>query len=111
MNTQYLDSLPESMQPAAQIFSALGDTTRQKILLLFQKDEEISIKAIADLFTFSRTTIVHHLEVLERAGIVTSRRKGKVALYSANPDVVLKAILDLKEYIMEEFYDSSSDSE
>ena len=109
MNTQYLESLPESMQPAAQIFSALGDATRQKILLLFQKDEEISIKAIADLFTYSRTTIVHHLEVLERAGIVTSRREGKVALYRANPDVVLKAILDLKDYIMEEFYDSNTD--
>lgn len=103
MNTQYLHNLPESMQPAAKIFAALGDETRQKILLLFQKDEEISIKNIVELFRFSRTTIVHHLEVLERAGILSSRREGKASLYRANPEVVLTAIEELKAYILEEF--------
>lgn len=105
MNRQYLDTLPESMQPAAAIFAALGDTTRQKILLLFQKDEEISIKTIVELFPYSRTSIVHHLEVLERAGIITPRREGKAALYHANPDVVMKALTDLGDYITEEFYE------
>lgn len=105
MNTQYLETLPASMEPAAKIFAALGDPTRQKILLLFQKDEEISIKTIVELFPFSRTTIVHHLEVLERAGILTPRRDGKIALYHANPDVVLAAVSDLSGYIKEEFYD------
>lgn len=104
MNTQYLNSLPETMQPAAAIFAALGDTTRQKILLLFQKDEEISIKTIVELFPYSRTTIVHHLEVLERAGVITPRREGKSALYHANPDVVLRALNDLSDYIQEEFH-------
>ena len=108
MNTKYLDSLPTSMQPAAQIFAALGDTTRQKILLLFEKDEEISIKTIVELFPYSRTTIVHHLEVLERAGIITPRRNGKAALYHANPDVVMAALKDLGSYISEEFYDSQA---
>lgn len=105
MNTQYINSLPESMQPAAAIFAALGDTTRQKILLLFQKDEEISIKTIVELFPYSRTTIVHHLEVLERAGIITPRREGKAALYHANPDKMLKALRDLSDYITEEFHE------
>lgn len=109
MNTQYLESLPESMQPAAQIFAALGDTTRQKILLLFQKNEEISIKTIADLFPYSRTTIVHHLEVLERAGILSSRREGKSSLYSPNPEIILQALNDLQGYIMEEFYEPRND--
>ena len=109
MNTQYLDSLPETMQPAAKIFAALGDPTRQKLLLLFQKNEEISIKTIVELFPFSRTAIVHHLEVLERAGIITPRREGKAALYHANPDVVMAAIEDLRAYILEEFYEPQAD--
>lgn len=104
MNTKYLESLPESMLPTARIFAALGDATRQKILLLFQKDEEISIKTIAELFPYSRTAIVHHLEVLERAGIVSARRDGKAALYHVNPGVVLRAIQDLSAYISEEFH-------
>jgi DNA-binding transcriptional ArsR family regulator len=109
MNTQYLDSLPESMRPTAQIFAALGDTTRQKILLLFQKDEEISIKTIVDLFPYSRTTIVHHLEVLERAGIIAPRREGKAALYHVDPDAVIRALRDLGSYIAEEFYEKQPD--
>lgn len=104
MNTKYLESLPESMLTTARIFAALGDPTRQKILLLFQKDEEISIKTIAELFPYSRTAIVHHLEVLERAGIVSARRDGRAALYRVNPGVVLRAIQDLSVYISEEFY-------
>lgn len=109
MNTQYIETLSENMQPAARIFAALGDTTRQKILLLFQKDEEISIKTIVELFPYSRTTIVHHLEVLERAGIIAPRRQGKEALYHANPAVVMKALRDLSDYISEEFYEPQAD--
>ncbi len=104
MNIQYINSLPESMQPAARIFAALGDTTRQKILLLFQRNEEISIKTIAELFPFSRTAIVHHLDVLERAGLITPRRDGKNALYHVNPEVLMSAMTDLSDYIKEEFY-------
>ena len=35
MRTQYLKSLPEHWQPVAAVYAALGDETRQKILLLF----------------------------------------------------------------------------
>ena len=103
MNTQYLNSLPESMQPAAQIFAALGDTTRQKILLLFEAGEEPSIKAVAGVFPLSRTAIVHHLDVLQRAGVLAVRRQGKEALYSARADVVLEALDSLRGYILERF--------
>lgn len=91
------------MLPAAKIFSALGDATRQKILLLFEKDEEISIKVIAELFPYSRSAIVHHLEVLERAGILSVRRDGKSALYRAKPEVLMRALTELTNYIAEEF--------
>ena len=103
MKTQFIDTLPEDWLPTAQVFAAMGDVTRQKILLLFEPDEALSIKDIADIFPLSRTAIVHHLLVLERAGVLESRRAGKAALYSLREDRVLEAVERLRTYILEEF--------
>ncbi len=103
MKTDFIINLPEDWRPAAQVFAALGDDMRQKILLLFEPAEELSIKTIAGIFPLSRTAIVHHLTVLERAGILESRRQGKVSLYSLRADVVLEAVNRLRDYILQEY--------
>lgn len=99
MNTAYLHSLPEEWLPAAAVLSALGDPMRQKIVLLFEPGEELSIKDIVEVFSLSRTAIVHHLDVLHRAGILTVRRRGKSTLYSLDPAPVLEALDNLRHYI------------
>ena len=103
MKREYIATLPESMLPTAAIFSALGDPVRQRILMLFEPGEALSIKDIAELFALSRTAVVHHLTVLERAGILHQRRAGKATLYSVRPEVVLEAVTALRDYILEEF--------
>ena len=103
MNTAYRTDLPDDWQPAAAVFAALGDPMRQKILLLFEPGEELAIKDIVDAFSLSRTAVVHHLDVLQRAGILASRRSGKAALYSVRPAVVLEAIDGLRQYIIATF--------
>jgi len=103
MKREYSADLPEAMRPTAAVFAALGDPVRQRILMLFEPDEELSIKEIAELFSLSRTAVVHHLAVLERAGILAVRREGKSALYSVRPETVLEALTAVREYILEEF--------
>ena len=105
MFTQYIENLPDNWEPAEKVFSALGDPVRQKILLVFEPGEELAIKDIASVFPLSRTAMVHHLAVLERAGILSSRRRGKENLYSLHPEKVLAAIEDLRLYIEEVFPD------
>lgn len=103
MKKNYIYELPEEWQDAARVFAALGDPSRQRILLLFEPGEALSIKAIADLFPLSRTAVVHHLNVLERAGILRHERKGKSSFYSLLPHVVLEAVEGLRQYIFKEF--------
>ncbi len=103
MKTEFIIDLPHDWQPAAKVFAALGDDMRQKILLLFEPGEELSIKNIADIFPLSRTSIVHHLLVLERAGILESRRQGKAALYRLRVERVLEALDRLRDYIHDTF--------
>lgn len=103
MKRRYLHELPESMRPTAAVFAALGDPTRQRMLLLFDPEEAVSIKEIASLFSLSRTAVVHHLNVLERAGVLRQERRGKETLYSARPEAVMEALDALRQYILEEF--------
>ncbi len=102
MRTQYLQNLPEHWQPVAAVYAALGDSTRQKILLLFEPGEELSIKDIADKFALGRTTIVHHLNTLEKSGVLSVRRQGRLALYRVNHQIILEALNNLRQLIDED---------
>ena len=108
MRTLYLNTLPDHWQPVAAVFAAMGDTTRQRILLLFEPGEELSIKDIAAAFDFGRSTIVHHLSVLEKAGILSVRREGRQALYSVCHHIVLDSLEKLRLFIEEDLQESTA---
>ena len=92
MNTEYAKELPSGWQPFSRIFAALGDNTRQKILLLFEPNEEICVGEIANLFNLSRPAISHHLKVLRTAELLESEKRGKEVYYRVNRDYFAKAL-------------------
>ncbi|HYW00063.1 MAG TPA: metalloregulator ArsR/SmtB family transcription factor [Candidatus Acidoferrum sp.] len=61
-------------------FAALGDTTRLKILKLIGDEELCSCEVMAAL-ELTQPTTSHHLGILERAGLLSSRRNGKWVFY------------------------------
>jgi DNA-binding transcriptional ArsR family regulator len=77
MRVDHLTTLPPDWEAYSAVFNALGDPQRQKILLLFERRERLTIKQIADVFPGSRTSTVHHIRVLEDAGILRRQRLGK----------------------------------
>lgn len=101
MITHHLQELPESWRDVASVFHALGDDLRQRILLLFEPDEELRIKDIAAVFPCSRTTIVHHLRVLQEAGLLQVRAAGRDRLYSVQRAVLLDAMRRVQTHIEE----------
>ena len=68
----------------SRFFFALGDTTRQQILLVFDPGEEICVNDIARLFKLSRPAISHHLKVLRESQLVTCQKRGKEVYYRVN---------------------------
>ena len=48
MNTHYLNGLPQEWDAIAGVFAALGDGTRQTILLLFEPGETIELKTLVE---------------------------------------------------------------
>lgn len=84
MKSEYAAHLPEEWTKFAQFFSALGDPTRQKILLVFEPNEQICVNEIARLFSLSRPAISHHLKVLRNAGLLLCEKRGKEVYYRVN---------------------------
>jgi DNA-binding transcriptional ArsR family regulator len=102
MKTDYLESLPPHWEDAARIFEALGSPIRQKILLVFDADEALNIKQIAELFPFSRTTTIFHLNVLEQAGLLSRRSIGREVFYQLNKEPLIDALARVLKYAQEE---------
>ena len=98
MNTHYLTDMPSDWDKIARIFSALGDETRQKILLLFEPGESISRKSISALLPLSQTAVAHHLTTLVRADLLIPARHGKEICYTLNLERLLDALDRVRIY-------------
>ena len=81
------------------LFKALNDETRRKIIELL-KDNDMNAGEIADKFKISKPSISHHLDILKRADLITSKKKGQFIEYSLNTTILedlMSWILTLKK--------------
>ena len=68
-----------------EVFKALADSTRRQLLdQLFERDGQ-SLSALEEGLPMSRFGVMKHLRVLEEAGLVTTRRRGREKLHHLNP--------------------------
>lgn len=80
------------------LFKALNDETRRQIVELL-KERDMNAGEIADKFNISKPSISHHLDILKRADLITSEKKGQFVEYSLNTSILedlLNWILTLK---------------
>jgi len=70
-----------------EFFSALGDATRVKMLKLIADEELCSCEVMAAL-ELTQPTTSHHLGILERAGLLSSRRSGKWVFYKISNSTI-----------------------
>lgn len=67
------------------VFKALSDQTRRKLLdELFRRDGQ-TLNALAGRFDMTRVAVAKHLRLLEDAGLVATRRRGREKLHYLNP--------------------------
>lgn len=69
-----------------QTFAALADPNRQKILKCLKKSE-LPVSEIAKNLDITLATLSHHLDILRRADLVSSRRDGRQIFYEVNLSV------------------------
>ncbi len=70
----------------AEVFAALADPTRRRILDALAAHGEATATVLAAELPVSRQAIVKHLGVLDRAGLVVGHRAGREARYRVVPE-------------------------
>ncbi|WZL73131.1 autorepressor SdpR family transcription factor [Clostridiaceae bacterium 35-E11] len=73
------------------IFKALADPTRRKILKML-REQDLSAGEIADQFDMRKPSISHHLNLLKQANLVLSDKQGQNIYYSLNTTIFQEII-------------------
>jgi ArsR family transcriptional regulator, arsenate/arsenite/antimonite-responsive transcriptional repressor len=72
----------------AKIAKALADPTRAKMLRELREAGQLSCSEVSACCTLAQPTISHHVQVLQKAGVVKVRRKGPYNILSVDEDLM-----------------------
>jgi DNA-binding transcriptional ArsR family regulator len=75
------------------VFKALADPTRRSLLDELFKEDGQTLSALEGRLPMTRFGVMKHLRVLEEAGLVTTRKRGREKLHFLNP-VPIRLIYD-----------------
>ncbi|MEY9094597.1 ArsR/SmtB family transcription factor [Paenibacillus sp. RC84] len=81
-------------EPNQDVFQAIADPTRRKVLSLLA-GQEMPVNAISGHFPMSRTAVSKHLRILADAGLVQERKVGREKRYRLQPE----PLLELKRWL------------
>jgi DNA-binding transcriptional ArsR family regulator len=68
------------------VLVALADPTRRAVLELLVEHGDGTATTLAGALPVSRPAVIKHLAVLDRAGLVDSRRRGREVRYCVRPE-------------------------
>ena len=77
----------EDLENLSNLFKALGDLTRVRILFAI-KDRELCVYDIASVLEMTQSAVSHQLKLLRLSNLVKSRKDGKEVYYSLSDDHV-----------------------
>jgi ArsR family transcriptional regulator, cadmium/lead-responsive transcriptional repressor len=81
-----------------ELWSAIADPSRRRVLDLLVNNGDVSASWLAGHVPFSRQAVSKHLLVLEETGLVSRRKQGREVLYqveAARLDQATRAMADV----------------
>lgn len=85
-----IDILAKDLKASEKILSAIGDETRQHIILRMLEignRRGVRVGEIVERANLSRPAVSHHVRILKDAGIVKVRREGTKNYYYFDPEL------------------------
>ncbi len=80
---------------SAPLFAALGDETRLRLIFRLCDAGPMSIVSLTEGSSVTRQAITKHLRVMEGAGLVCSRRRGRESIWRLSP----QGLQDARRYL------------
>lgn len=91
----------EKFEEITEIFKALSDPTRMRIVKLLSENSMLCVNALTFQLKVTQSAVSQHLRILRQAGLVSSVRNGYFIHYSLNKNTLGKLNLSIQE-IMDE---------
>ena len=82
----------------SRTFAALADPTRRAILARLEREEKVSISALAEPFVIKLPAVMKHLDVLADAGLITRSKQGRTVDVRLLPEPLRQATVWLERY-------------
>ena len=77
--------LNDCMNQPDLLFKALADSSRRKLLDLLYANDGQTLGQLCEHLNMTRQSVTQHLDVLEAANLVATRRRGREKLHFLNP--------------------------
>lgn len=68
--------------PNADVYAAIADPTRRTLLLRLAEEGEKNVSELRQPLSISQPAVSKHLRILREAGLVRSRKEGRLKLYA-----------------------------
>jgi DNA-binding transcriptional ArsR family regulator len=101
MKVEYIKKLPDEWGDVSELFLALGDEQRQRILLTFEPAERLNVTQIVSVSKLSRTAVSHHLKVLRQANVLVSEKVGKEVYFWINKENISLVLQRVMDYVQD----------
>lgn len=89
------------IEKKSRLFKALGDKSRLEIISSLMK-EPMYVELIAERLKLNSSTVSHHLRILEKLEIVTSRKEQYYIIYTLNKNRLDFNVLNFIEQLSKE---------
>lgn len=82
--------MPNKNLSIESTFSALSDPTRRAVVQILSR-APATVSQLASSFAMALPSFTQHLGILEKAGLIVSRREGRTRICSLNPKTLQEA--------------------
>lgn len=88
--TEEIKMLADDLEKCQKLLTALGDESRQHLILSMMKMGDCSgvrVVDVAEHSQLSRPAVSHHLQIMKDAGLLKARKEGTKVYYYFDPDM------------------------
>jgi ArsR family transcriptional regulator len=93
----------DKIEELAEIFKALSDPTRLRVVQLLGKNQYLCVNALTQRLDVTQSAVSQHLRVLRQVGLVEGSRQGYHIHYSINKNILEQYKAKLLEMLGEDF--------
>jgi DNA-binding transcriptional ArsR family regulator len=89
----------ETATRVAELFRALGDTSRVRILIALLQNE-MNVRPLAEIVGISESAVSHHLRNLRQLHLVRPRKQGRQVFYCLDDDHIDELIRSGLDHVL-----------